>query len=110
MTLKTVQFSSGSSERSSIASNRLLISLMKACLLLSCFSLETSSFFGTFFALWSPCRLNAQVQFAENKPVICLAVCTTHSLCHSDILSVLSSYYDYDIFNEMPVSGARMHS
>ena len=34
--------------RSSIASNRLQISLMKAYLLLSCFSLEISSFFGTF--------------------------------------------------------------
>ena len=30
-----------------------------------------------------------------------------HSLCHSDILSVLPSYYD--IINEMPVFGARMH-
>ena len=29
----------------------------------------------------------AQVQFADNKPVICPAICTTHSLCHSDILS-----------------------
>ena len=45
--LKTVQFSSRSSEVSSIASNRLQILLMKACLLLSCFSLETSSLFGT---------------------------------------------------------------
>ena len=40
-----------------------------------------------FLAL-SPCRLNAQVEFADNKPVICPAVCTAHSLCHSDILSV----------------------
>ena len=38
VSLKTVHFSSGSSERSSIASNRLQISLMKACLLLFCFS------------------------------------------------------------------------
>ena len=42
--LKTVQFSSGSSERSFIASDRLQTSLMKACLLLSCFSLEFQSF------------------------------------------------------------------
>ena len=91
VSLKTVQFSSGSSEVSSIASSRLQISLMKACLLLSCFTLETSSLFGTFLP-WSPCRLNAQV--ADNKPVICPAVCTTHSLCHSDILSVLPSYYN----------------
>ena len=46
VSLKTVQIS-GSSEVSSTASNRLQISLMKACLLLSCFSLETSSLFGT---------------------------------------------------------------
>ena len=51
--------------------------------------------------------MNAHVQFADNKPVICPAVCITHSLCHSDILSVLPSYYD--IINEMPVFGARMH-
>ena len=41
VSLKTVQFASGSSELGSIASNRMQISLMKACLLLSCFSLET---------------------------------------------------------------------
>ena len=51
-------------------------------------------------------QLNAQVQFADNKPVICPAGCTTHSLCHSDILSVLPSYYD--TISEMSVSGARM--
>ena len=56
-----------------------------------------------FLALWSPCRLNVQVQFAD-KPVICPAVCTTHNLCHSDILPVLPSYYD--IINEMLVFGA----
>ena len=55
------------------------------------------------FAMWSPCRLNAQVQFADNKPVICPAVCTTYSLCHSDILL---SYYD--IINEVSVFGAMM--
>ena len=54
VSLKTVQLSSGSSERSSIASNRLHLSLMKACLLLSCFSLETSSLFGTVLPCW--CR------------------------------------------------------
>ena len=40
VSLKIVQFSPGSSERSYIASNRLQISLMKVCLLLSCFSLD----------------------------------------------------------------------
>ena len=106
VSLKTVLFSSESSDRSSIASNWLQISLMKACLLLSCFSLETSSLWH-FLALWSPCRLNAQVEFAVNKPVICPAVCTTYNLCHSDILCVLPSYYD--IINELPGFGARMH-
>ena len=51
--------------------------------------------------------LNAQVEFADNKPVICPTVCTTHSFSHSDILSVLPSHYD--IVNEMPVFGARVH-
>ena len=83
---------------SSIAFDRLQISLMKACLLLSLWH---------FLALWSPCRLNAQVQFADDKPVICPAVCTTHSLCHSDILSVLPSHYG--IINEKPMFGARIH-
>ena len=60
-----------------------------------------------FLAMWSPCRLNAQVEFADIKPVICLTVCTTPSLCHSEILSVLPSHYD--IVNEMPVFVARVH-
>ena len=55
VSLKTVQFSSRSSEQSSIASNQLQILLMEACLLLSCFSLETSSLFGTFL----PCGHSA---------------------------------------------------
>ena len=72
VSLKTVQFSSRSSEQSSIASNRLQISLMKACLL---FQLGDIQSLWHFLALWSPCRLNVQVQFADNKPVICPAVC-----------------------------------
>ena len=55
VSLKTVQFSSGSSERSSIACNRQQISLKEACLLLSYFSLATSSLFGTFL----PCGRRA---------------------------------------------------
>ena len=91
VSLKTVQFSSGSSEVSSIAFNRLQISWMKACLLLFFFfffQLRDIQSLLHFLALLSPCRLNAQVEFADNKPVICPAVCTAHSLCHSDILSV----------------------
>ena len=48
VSLKTVQFSSGSSEWSSVASNRLQISLKKACFLRFCFSLETCRLFGSF--------------------------------------------------------------
>ena len=48
-----------------------------------------------------------QVEFADNKPVICPIVCTTHSFSHSDILSVLPLHYD--IVNEMPVFGVRVH-
>ena len=47
VSLKTVQLSSTSYELSSGASKRLQRSLPNACLLLSCFSLETSNFFGT---------------------------------------------------------------
>ena len=52
-------------------------------------------------ALGSSYRLNAQVEFANNEPVICPTVFTTQSLCHSDILSILPPHYD--ISNEMPV-------
>ena len=107
MSLKTVQLSSTSSER-------LQRSLTNACLLLSCFILAAEivdeclplavlfylggiQFLWHLLALWSSYRLNAQVEFADNKPVICPTVCITHSLCHSDIL------------NEMPVLGARVH-
>ena len=55
VSLKTVQFSSGSFELCSCASKRLQISLMNACLLQLCFSLETSNLFGTFL----PCDRRA---------------------------------------------------
>ena len=29
-------------------------------------------------------RLNSGVEFTDNQSVICPAVCTTHSLCHSE--------------------------
>ena len=45
-------------------------------------------------SLWTPCRLNAQVKLADNKPVICPTVCITHTLCYSDIMSVRPSHYD----------------
>ena len=101
MSLKTVHFSSGSSELCSSASKPLQISLINACLLLSCFSLET---LWHFLALWSPCRLNAQVEFGD-MPEICSTVFTTHSLSHSDILPVLPLHCD--IVSEMPMFGAR---
>ena len=44
----------------------------------------------SFLALRSPCRLNSKVKFADIQSVICPAVCTTHSLCHSNILSICS--------------------
>ena len=94
--LKTVQFSSGSSELYSNASKRLQVSLMNVCFL---FKLGDIQSLWHIPALRSPCRLKVQVDFAEKKPVICPAVCTTHSLCYSDILSVLPSHYH--IVNEM---------
>ena len=103
----SVQFSSGSSERrSSIASNRLQISLMKAYLLLSCFSLETSSLFGTFLSCG--CRacwmrrlslLTTSLWSVQQSPPHIVFVTLTFCL--------LPSYYD--IINEMPEFGARMH-
>ena len=71
------------------------------------FQLGDIHFLWHLLALWSLYRLNVQVEFADNKPVICPTVCTTHTLCHSDILSVPPSHYD--IVSEMPVFGARVH-
>ena len=48
VSLKTVQLSSTASELCSSASKQLQRLLTNACLLLSCFSLETSNFYGTF--------------------------------------------------------------
>ena len=64
--------------------------------------------------MWSSYRLNAQVEFADDKPVICPTV-TTHSFSHSDIPSVLPSHYDIivgSVVNSVhtcPVFGARVH-
>ena len=55
------------------------------------FQLGDFRFLWHLLALLSSYRLNAQVEFADNKPVICPTICTTHSVCHSDILSVLPS-------------------
>ena len=85
MSLKTVQLSSTSSELCSSALKRPLAVL---------FQLGDIQSLWNFLALWSSYRLNGQVEFAVNKPVICPTVYTTHSLCHSDIRSVLSSYND----------------
>ena len=56
-----------------------------------------------FLAFWMPCRLKGQVEFADNKPVVCSAVCTAHSLCHSVCPS-----FALDIVIEMPVFGTRV--
>ena len=106
VSLKTVQLSSTSSELCSTASKRLQRSLTNACLLLSCFSLETSNFFGTFL----PCgrrtgwllRLSLLTtslwSVQQSAPHIVLVTLT----------SCLSSSH-YGIVNEMPVFRARVH-
>ena len=35
-----------------------------------------------------------QVQVSDDQPVIYPAVCFTHGICHSGVLSVLLSHYD----------------
>ena len=47
------------------------------------------------------------VKFADNQSVIFPAVCTTHSLCHSNILLFCSPHND--IVYEMPVFRSGMH-
>ena len=79
---------------------------MKACLLLYCFSLETSSLFGTFL----PCgRRAGRMRRFSLLPTSLWSVqqSAPHSVCHSDILSVIPLYYD--IINEMHMFGATMH-
>ena len=68
VSLKTVQFSSTPSELCYSASKRLQIALMIGWLLLSVFS-----------SLWLFVVV-VQVEFADNKPVICPTVCTIQSL------------------------------
>ena len=105
MSLKTVQLSSTFSK---LCFSATAAEIVDECMPLAVwFQLGDIQFLSHLLALWSSYRLNAQVEFADNKPVICPTVCTTHSLCHPDILSVLPSYYD--IVNEMPVFGARVH-
>ena len=92
--LKTVQLSSTSSELCSSASKRLQRSLTNACLLLSCFSLETSNFFSTFL----PCGrrtgwmrrlslLTSLWSVQQSEPHIVLVtlypVCPSFALWHS---------------------------
>ena len=103
--LKNFQFSSGSSELRFIAPNWFEMSLMKACLMLSWFSFETSSLLGAF--LRSTCRLNSLVKFADNQSKLCPTACATHSLCHSNILSICSEHNDIDY--ELPVFRSGMH-
>ena len=110
---KTVQFLSGSSELSCTANctvfRRLQISLMKACLLISYFSLETSSLFGTF--LHCGCRTGWIRTLSLLTTSLWYFQLSTanmvYKLCHSDILSVflphydmLSSKWDASIWNE----------
>ena len=88
VSLKTVQLSSTSSELCSSASKRLQRSLTNACLLLSCFSLETSDFFGTFL----PC--GPHTGWMRRLSLLTTSLWSVqqsapHSFSHSDILSVL---------------------
>ena len=78
--LKIVQFSSRSSDLCSSASIRLQISLRKACFFAVMFQFGGIQSLWHFLALWSPYRLNVQVEFAVNKPIICPTVCTAHFL------------------------------
>ena len=101
MSLKTVQISSRSSELCSSASKRLQISLMNACLLLSCFSLETFNLFGTFL----PCGLRTGWMrklrlLTTSKPAICPTVCTTQFISLRRSFALLHSQRDASIWTE----------
>ena len=50
--------------------------------------------------MWSSYKLNAQVEFADNKPVICPTVCNTHSF-QADIIEAFNSTSRYldDLLN-----------
>ena len=75
----------------------------------SCLSLVVCANSGEWWAcfLWLPCRVDDDVEYANNQSIICLVVCCTHGLCHSGMMSVFPPYYG--IVNEMPLFGTRMH-
>ena len=61
----------------------------------------------SFLALRLPCRVDDDVEYADNQSIICLVVCYTHGLCHSGMLSVFHPHYD--IGSEISMFGTRMH-
>ena len=96
VSLKTVQLSSTTAELCSSASRWLQISLTNICLLLSYFSLKTPNLFGTF--LPCGCRTGWMRRLsADNKPVICPTICTTHPVCPS--FALWQSQWDASIWS-----------
>ena len=61
----------------------------------------------SYLALRSPSRLNSSVAFANNQSVMCPAVCTTHRLCHSNIMYICAMYSE--MVYKMPVFRLGMH-
>ena len=95
-----VKFSSGSSDLNCNAPNLCKYHWGKL-------SLVIVQSLWSFLALWLPCRIDDDVEYAHNQSIICLIVCSTYGLCHTGMLSVLPPHYG--IVNEIPVFGSRMH-
>ena len=56
-----------------------------------------------FMALWLPCRIDDDVEYAHNQSIICLVVCSTHGHCHNGMRSVFPPHYgiwDAIVWNE----------
>ena len=116
VSLMTVQLSSTSSELCSSASKWLQRSLTNACLLLSCFSLETSNFFGTFLpcghhtgwmcrlsllttSLWSVQQSAPHIVFVTLTSCLSLlCTMTWHPVCPS--FALWHSQWDASVWSE----------
>ena len=93
-----VKFSSGSSELSCNVPNLCKYHWGK----LSCgifFQPWDIQSLWSFPALWLPCRVDDDVEYADNQSIICLVVCSTNGLCHSGMMSVFPPYYA-SVWNE----------
>ena len=98
--LWSLSVSSRASGLCSSASKRLQISFINACFLLSCFSLKTSTLWN-YLILWSPCRLNAHVEFCWQAWNLSKRMLHAYSLSLCPSFAPWRSQCDANIWSEV---------